>query len=153
MGPSIEDLERQEAELLFSRFDQQTAIELGGALLKAAAAREAAVTIDIRRGDHLLFHAAMPGTTPDNDQWVRRKSNVVQRFHRSSLRMGLQLQRDESTLQGRYGVDPADFAAHGGSFPITVRGVGVIGAVTVSGLPQVEDHQLVVSVLQDFLSS
>ena len=44
------------------------------------------------------------------------------------------------------------YAAHGGSFPIRVAGVGIVGAVTVSGLPQAQDHALVVEGLRDFLA-
>ena len=50
-------------------------------------------------------------------------------------------------------LEPLLFAAHGGSFPITVRDVGVIGTVTVSGLPQAQDHALVVEALQTFLGA
>jgi uncharacterized protein (UPF0303 family) len=44
-------------------------------------------------------------------------------------------------------LDPRDHAAHGGSFPLLVRGTGCVGAVTVSGLPQRVDHELVVEAL------
>ena len=35
---------------------------------------------------------------------------------------------------------------------LIVRNVGVVGTVTVSGLPQEEDHRLVVDVLREFLA-
>ncbi len=41
----------------------------------------------------------------------------------------------------------ADYATDGGSFPLNVEGAGVVGSVTVSGLPQRDDHNLVVEAL------
>jgi uncharacterized protein (UPF0303 family) len=94
-----------------------------------------------------LFYAALPGTTPDNPEWVRRKSNVALRFHRSSYAIGLEMQEKQSSLTERYGLPLMDYACHGGSVPIRVEGVGVVAAVTVSGLPQQEDHELVIEAL------
>src|SRR6266568_14056 len=91
MGLS-EDLERialQERELVLPRLDAQTAWELGSRLRVTAAERGLAVVIDIRRFGQPLFYAAMDGTTPDNVEWVRRKSNIVARFHRSSYFVGI----------------------------------------------------------------
>lgn len=144
-----EDLARvtlQERELRLPRFDAEVAWELGTRLRALAQERGLAIVIDVRRFGQPLFYGALEGTTPDNPEWVRRKSNVVARYHRSSYGMGLNLQLKSETLEGR-GHSVADFAAHGGSFPIHVEGAGVIGSVTVSGLPQRADHELVVEAL------
>jgi uncharacterized protein (UPF0303 family) len=149
-----EDLERialQERELVLSRLDAQTAWELGSRLRAMAAERGLAVVIDIRRFGQPLFYAAMDGTTPDNPEWVRRKSNVVARFHRSSYAIGLREKQKGKTLSESQGLPIADYATHGGSFPLAVANAGVVGCVTVSGLPMREDHELVIEALCDFL--
>jgi uncharacterized protein (UPF0303 family) len=109
-----------------------------------AASRKLGIAIDVRRFGQVLFYAALAGTSPDNAEWIRRKSNLVARFHRSSYAIGLEA---GASLFEKYGLPLADFAAHGGSFPIRVHGAGVIGSVTVSGLPQRADHELVVEAL------
>lgn len=144
-----EDLERialQERELRLPRFDPHVAWELGTLLKKMAEERGLSVVIDVRRFNQPLFYVALDGTTPDNPEWVRRKTNVVARYHRSSYGMGLTLQKRCQTLEDR-GHSIADFAAHGGSFPLHVQDAGIVGCVTVSGLPQRDDHELVVEAL------
>ena len=140
----------QEERLRFPRFDAAIAWELGLALRDAAEARGAAVAIDISaHAQPLVFHA-MAGTTPDNVEWVRRKRNVTFRFFRSSYAIGLELKRDGRTLETKYGLGP-DYMAHGGSFPIWIAGSVCIGAITVSGLPQRDDHDLVTRTVAAFL--
>jgi uncharacterized protein (UPF0303 family) len=154
MGCS-EDLEKiaeQERELVLSRLDAGVAWNLGSRLRALAHERRLAVVIDIRRFGQPLFYAAMDGTTPDNPEWVRRKSNVVARFHRSSYAVGLREKMMGVTLAESQGLSVADHATHGGSFPIAVAGAGVVGSITVSGLPQRADHELVVEALCAFLS-
>src|SRR6185437_8358511 len=144
-----EDLSRvtqQERELRFPRFDAETAWQLGNRLRTMAVERGLAIVIDVRRFNQPLFYTALEGTTPDNPEWVRRKTNVVARYHRSSYGMGLSLQLKGQTLEER-GHSIADFAAHGGCFPIHVEGAGIVGCVTVSGLAQRDDHELVVEAL------
>lgn len=148
----IKTLEAEEKELQFVRFDSDTALELGMRFVDAARAQRVKVTIDINRNGHQLFHYACEGTSPDNDQWVIRKSRIVNRFNMSSYRMFLHLANQEKTIEERYGLTFSDYAPRGGSFPITVRQAGVIGAITVSGLPHEEDHRFLVSVLRDYLS-
>ena len=136
----------QESALRLPRFDEDVAWELGTRLRTMAVERGLAVVIDVRRFNQPLFYTALEGTTPDNPEWVRRKSNVVARYHRSSYGMGLSLKQRGQTLEER-GHSTADFAAHGGSFPLHVEGAGIVGSVTVSGLPQRADHELVVEAL------
>src|SRR5690606_7873000 len=93
------------------------------------------------------FYCALPGTTADNASWVRRKRAVTMRFFRSSYAMGLVLSQQQTTIEAKFGLASADYATHGGSFPIVVEGTGCIGAVSVSGLPQREDHNMVVEAL------
>jgi uncharacterized protein (UPF0303 family) len=149
MGLS-EDLERvalQERELVLPRLDAQVAWELGTRLRTLAVERGLKLVIDVRRFGQSLFYAALEGTTPDNTEWVRRKSNVVARFHRSSYGVGLTMKLKNTTLLERQGLLVADYAADGGSFPLAVACAGVVGSVTVSGLPQRSDHELVVEAL------
>jgi uncharacterized protein (UPF0303 family) len=149
MGRS-EDLERlalQEKELALPHLDAETAWKLGLKLRAMAAERKLAVVVDIRRFGQPLFYTAMEGTTPDNVEWVRRKSNVVARFHRSSYAVGLHEQQKGQTIYESQGLSLADYATHGGSFPLSVTGAGVVGSVTVSGLPMRQDHELVIEAL------
>jgi uncharacterized protein (UPF0303 family) len=139
----------EEAELQFSAFDNDTAWALGQALVAAARERGLAVTIDIARGEQQLFHCALPGTAADHDEWIRRKNRVVRRFGHSSFYLG---SAHGDAFAERFLLDPTVYAAHGGAFPAIVRGVGPVGTITVSGLPQEEDHRLVVSVLREFLA-
>ncbi len=147
LGEDLERIALQEQQLEFSCLDAQTAWELGARLRTMAEERGLAVVIDVRRFGQPLFYAALEGTTPDNVEWVRRKSNVVARFHRSSYAIGLKDRLKNETIYESQGLPLADYATHGGSFPLTVAGAGVVGSVTVSGLPQRSDHELVVEAL------
>jgi uncharacterized protein (UPF0303 family) len=149
-----EDLARiaeQERALVFERFDLATAWDLGSRLRTLAQERRLGVAIDVRLHSMPAFYTALPGSTADNESWVRRKRNLVLRFFQSSYAIGRKLALQDTTLEHKFGLSAADYAAHGGSFPIQVAGVGCIGAVTVSGLPQRDDHNLVVEVLAAML--
>jgi uncharacterized protein (UPF0303 family) len=149
MGLS-EDLEKialQESELVLPQLDAETAWQLGSLLRTMCVERSLAVVIDVRRFGQPLFYAAMEGTTPDNVEWVRRKSNVVARFHRSSYAVGLREKQKGQTIYENQGLSLSDYATHGGSFPLRVAGAGVVGSITVSGLPMREDHELVIEAL------
>jgi uncharacterized protein (UPF0303 family) len=149
---TIAEVEAHEHELVFTRFDNDDAWRLGCVLVELAQERALPVTVDIRRGPQQLFHAAMPGTTPDNDSWIERKVRVVERFGASSYLIGLRSRRQGITFAAQHDLPLQEYAAHGGSFPVRVRDVGVVGTVTVSGLPQADDHALVVEGIRDFLA-
>ena len=147
----IATIEDQERRLIFPRFDETDAWALGSLLVRLATERGLPVAIDVRRGDQQLFHAGLPGSTADNDAWIERKVRVVKRYAASSYLVGRRLAAKGDTLGPELGVDPALFAAHGGAFPVRVTGAGIIGVVTVSGLPQAEDHALVVEAITTLL--
>jgi uncharacterized protein (UPF0303 family) len=150
------DLERlalQERHLRFDQFGPDMAWRLGTKLRDLAIDRHAPVVIDISTHTMTLFHVSLDGAVPDNEGWVRRKRNVALRFSRSSYAIGRLLLRQETTLQQKYGLEDCDFAAHGGSVPICVTTAGVIGAVTVSGLPQRDDHNLVIEALASLIEA
>ncbi|WEX77143.1 heme-degrading domain-containing protein [Sinorhizobium numidicum] len=143
----------QERQLQFERFDLEMAWKLGSTLRRMAAERKLGVVIDVTLFSMQVFYAALEGATPDNPNWVRRKRNTVFRLFKSSYGTGLSLLKQQTNLQAKLGLPDADYAAHGGSFPIVVRGTGCIGAVTVSGLPQRDDHNLVVEALAELLGA
>jgi uncharacterized protein (UPF0303 family) len=150
--PSLEELAAEEAELQLPGFTEDDAWALGSALVATARAVGAPVAVDVTRHGHQLFHAALPGSSPDNDRWIERKARVVDRFGHSSLYVRLLCEREGMTLEEKFLLDPREYAAHGGAFPLLVRGVGPVGTVVVSGLPQLEDHRMVVAALREHLT-
>ena len=149
----MDQIIKEEALLQFSQFTNETAWDLGQKMVAKAQKENKKVTIDICRNGQQLFHYAMPGTSLDNDEWIKRKNRVVGRFFHSSFYMGLNFKSKGTTIEKKALLPEAEYAPHGGAFPLTIANVGVVGTITVSGLPQQEDHEFVVSVLQDFLHS
>ncbi|HEV7623758.1 MAG TPA: heme-degrading domain-containing protein [Amnibacterium sp.] len=150
--PPLEELLADEEELQFSTFTLDDAWALGSLLRRTAVERGLGVAMDVRRGAQQVFHAALPGSSADNDDWIRRKTRVVERFGHSSLAVGQQWRERGTTFEAGANLDPSRYAAAGGSFPVIVRSVGPVGTVTVSGLPQLEDHRLVVGVIRAHLA-
>jgi len=147
----IKQIIRQEQALVFTSFNENDAFSLGHRIRDLAVKQKLAVAIDISLWDRRLFFAATTGTTADNTEWLRRKFNVVRRFHASSYRLVLEQNRDDKMFAAHKALDVADYALAGGGFPIHVAGAGVIGTAIVSGLPQREDHNLVVRAIAEHL--
>jgi uncharacterized protein (UPF0303 family) len=150
--PSVAELAAEEQELQFSSFTNDDAWELGSALVAAARERSAPVVIDVTRNGHQLFRAALPGSAPDNDTWIARKQRVVHRFGHGSLYVRQASIERGTTFEAEFALDPAEYAAHGGAVPVLVRSVGPVGVVAVSGLPQLEDHRMVVAGIRAHLA-
>lgn len=142
----------QEELLQFDRFDAGVAWEIGNRLRGAAAVQGRGIAIDITLAGAQLFYVVTVGATPDNADWIRRKKNVVARFHKSSYAIGLNYARRNTTLEARTGAPLSEYVAAGGCFPIRLRGsAAVLGSITVSGLPERQDHELVVQALAEHL--
>jgi uncharacterized protein (UPF0303 family) len=143
----------QEQTLQFDRFSAETAWEVGSRLRADAVVRGAAMTFEIQVAGRTVFLASTDGAPAGQTDWIRRKRNVVTRFGRSSYAVGLQLELEGKTIEQRHGLTLADYAMHGGGFPITLRGTGLIGSVISSGLHQRVDHGMVVDAMAGVLGA
>ena len=147
---TLEELEAEAARLILSEFTEETALRLGLTLMNMSKLDRLPVVIDIRTNDRTLFHLAMPGSAPVNDRWARRKSNTALHFHLASLHVGRNMEAKGETL-AKHGLTDAEFAVQGGAVPICVAGSGLVACATISGLPQLEDHRLVVRGIETLL--
>ncbi|QHN03452.1 heme-degrading domain-containing protein [Granulicella sp. WH15] len=151
LAEDIERMKVQEAKLQFAEFGAETAWTIGSKLRDRSIALGAGMTFEIQVAGRMLFAVAMNGAAQGQEDWIRRKRNTVMRFGRSSYHVGRQLVLDGTTLEERQGLKLADYAAHGGGFPVVLRGTGLVGTVVASGLPQRDDHEMVVAVLAEVL--
>ncbi|MBA3449457.1 MAG: heme-degrading domain-containing protein [Pseudaminobacter sp.] len=147
----IQKIIRQESALVFSAFDEAAAFKIGSALRDRALTENFPIIIDIRLWDRALFYCALPGSTASNTDWARRKINVVKMFQKSTYRMVLEQRPEKDIFPARYGLNPSDYVLAGGGFPVRVEGAGVIGVIAVSGLPERQDHCIVVDAICDHL--
>jgi uncharacterized protein (UPF0303 family) len=150
LADDIAVLKKQESALHFTRMSEDDAWALGNQMRSAAIAANLPFVIDIRIGIRPLFYTALPGSTPENPDWVRRKVNTVYRFEASSYRVALEYQSRGANFDASRGLDPLQYAPAGGGFPIRLAG-SVVGVVTVSGVPQRDDHNFVAENLAKFL--
>ncbi len=151
MNTSLDELLAQEESLQFTHFDEDVALEIGLWLVDYARENQLPITIDIRRGDHQLFHVSRPGTTPENDGWVERKSRLVNHVGHSSFYIRQLLQSEGTTIEEKWQLSEREYAPFGGCFPITVKNEGIVGTIAISGLPQEEDHEVAVKALKAYL--
>jgi len=148
----LDIIKSQEEKLVFKSFSNVDALEIGLSIIEATKKIKKAVAVNIIKNGQTIFHHAMDGTTPDHNEWIKKKSNVVLRHHHSSYYMRLYNEMKNRSYFEFYSVSPFDYAIHGGAFPISIEGSGVIGVITVSGLSQEDDHGLIVEAFTKFLS-
>jgi uncharacterized protein (UPF0303 family) len=147
----VSELLAQEDELQLQHFNNQTAWELGTSIKQAAEKLSAAITIEVYAFEQVVFSYSMPGTSKDNLEWIRRKRQSVMRFGHSSYYQGQYNASKNRDFEAQLHIDPKEYCAHGGSFPIRIKNCGLVGALTVSGLPQEVDHQLVIDALREVM--
>src|SRR5687768_16464072 len=136
MDDILNQLLQEEQELQFAKFNEDIAWQIGCRLVERARETGLSITINITRGDHQLFHASLPGTSADNDEWIKRKVRLVNRFGHSSFYMGQLLKNRGKSLEEAYRISEDLYAPNGGCFPIVIKDTGMIGTITVSGLAQ-----------------
>ena len=150
---SLDTIRRQEQALQFTSFDNDAALAIGNRIVEMAKADKVAVTVDVTVNRNPLFFHAMAGTSANNVDWIRRKSNLVNRTGHASFFVHTEAVNAGRDYDNLPTFDPKDYAAHGGSFPIVVKGTGQIGTITVSGLAGVDDHAMVVRALKWYLKA
>lgn len=151
MTYTLEELAREQQELQLDTFNYDFAWRLGSLLRESAAKAGAPVAITIAHGLDLVFSALMPGATSDNLHWAARKRAVAWRFHRSSLAMKLEAEKRQYDFNRRFGLPVSEFVASGGALPLILKNGTIIGTVAVSGLPDVEDHRMIVEALRGLI--
>ncbi len=110
------------------------------------------IAVEVRVGDWIIYHASLPGSSPENDWWIGRKARVVKLKQRSTLfervfaeERGIDWHKENNLLDETH-------AIHGGGLPLITESDGFVGALLISGLPHVEDHLFGVKVLTEFLA-
>ncbi|KAI8062434.1 hypothetical protein BC940DRAFT_120579 [Gongronella butleri] len=149
----VDQILEQEQRLQFKTFSSQDALNVGLLILDKVKNEydNRPVAIDITANGMQVFRYAMDGASPDNEAWIRRKSNAVVRFRHSSYWLGNSLIVKGRSLEAGSFISEIDYATHGGCFPLQVRNVGMIGTITVTGLKQWEDHGIIVAALEEYL--
>jgi uncharacterized protein (UPF0303 family) len=141
----------QEKQLSFTAFDEATAFTIGSAIRERGLAEKMPIVIQVSVWDRLLFFAALPGSSSSNADWARRKINVVKMFQKSTYRMVLEQNSPDRAFKTGHGLPVTDYVLAGGGYPVMIKGVGAVGAFGVSGLPEREDHGVIVDALCDHL--
>lgn len=150
-----EVLLKQEREYRFSNldFDFNSAWAIGSAIHQRASETHAPVAIEVFAFGQPLFLSALPGSSADNLEWMKRKRNTVLRLAHSSLYAGINYEQTGARMEHHPFIDQAEYCDHGGSFPLLTQSGAVFGAVSVSGLPSEDDHALVIHGISHYLNS
>lgn len=151
-GFTSAELARESATLMLPSLTQSEALELGEIAVAIGKARSLPIAVEVRLKDWTVYHASLPGSSPENDRWIARKARVVLATGQSTM--------FERVLAEEQGIDwyvsknlPEEtHAIHGGGLALNVKGLGFVGVLLISGLPQVEDHLFGVEVLAEYLA-
>jgi len=150
--PTLDELRDQERRLVLPSLTENDAIDIGLRLLQRATDRDLAVTIEVRRAGRIVFRAARTGTNAHNDMYVAGKAKIVERFGHATLFERLRHEEAGTTFAEATSLAFPEYAPHGGGVPLIVDGTGPVGVAIVSGLPQQDDHALIVECLEAYLA-
>jgi uncharacterized protein (UPF0303 family) len=131
----------QEQKLVFDRFNEDTAAEIGGYVREAANGIGKGLVVGVYLWDRTLFFGATAGASSFNRAWAERKAGLVRLMLKSSYRVVLERGNLPRVFEPNWAIEPTEYAVAGGAFPISVAGIGIVGAVGVSGLSERDDHE------------
>lgn len=129
-------------------FSNKLALEMGLKIIELAKSRNQQIAVEICRLNHSVFLYIDDGLPVDKHNWLRRKANVVKQFGESSLGVKKDFKESNMTLEKPFGLNETEFIVRGGSIPIFVKNAGMVATITVSGLPDEEDHKIIIEALQ-----
>ncbi|MEX1214955.1 heme-degrading domain-containing protein [Saccharospirillum sp.] len=139
-----------ERQLITDQFNNRMALDMGLAIIELARKRDVSIGVSIRRLNQTVFEFIDNDLSADKANWIRRKVNTAVHFAESTLVVRLDLEQKGKTLAADFGLSEQDYIAKGGCIPIMVTGAGLIGTITVTGLKDVDDHQIIVDALPEF---
>jgi len=151
-GFTSEGLALEAKALELSSLTQAEAIEIGSIAQSIGLDRKLPIAIEVRMKEWVVFHASLPGSTPDNDSWIARKARVVSASGNSTIFERVLAEEQGIDWYAVKGLPEQTHAIHGGGLPLNVVGLGLTGILIVSGLPQVEDHLLGVEIITEYLA-
>ena len=151
-GFTSSQLQREEQILKLPSLDIDGALEIGDIAKSLGQARKLPIAIEVRLGDWIIYHASLPGSTPENDWWMSRKARTVMFKHHSTMYERVSAQERGIDWHIDNNLSDETHAIHGGGLPLITKKDGFVGVLLISGLPQVEDHLLGVEVLTEFLA-
>ena len=149
---SSRQLLKEESSLILPTLEVSDALEIGEITRFKGVKRKLPVAIEVRLGDWIVYHASLPGSKPENDWWMERKSRVVMLKHHSTMYERVSAQERDVDWHKENNLLDETHAIHGGGLPLITKSEGFVGVLLISGLPQVEDHLLGVEVLTEFLA-
>ena len=151
-GLSSQLLLAEEQLLLLPTLDNSDCIEIGQIATQLATSKSLPVAIQVRLGDWIIYHAALPGSTTENDWWINRKARVVRLKQHSTLYERVLAQEQGIDWHKENNLLDETHAIHGGGIALKTKDQGFLGTLLISGLPHVEDHLFGVKVLTEFLA-
>lgn len=129
-------------------FSNKLALQMGLQIVELATSRQLHIGIKISRLNHDVFLYLDDSLPADKHLWLNRKANVAKHFEESSLSVKNDLINGNMTLEKTFALDSKNYIAKGGAIPIFVKGAGMVATITVSGLKDIDDHQIIVEALQ-----
>ena len=151
-GFTSEGLALEAKTLELSSLTQAEALEIGAIAQAIGLERKLPIAIEVRMKEWIVFHASLPGSTPENDWWIGRKARVVNLTGRSTMHERVIAEEQGIDWHASKGLEDELYAIHGGGLALNVVGLGLMGVLIISGLPQVEDHLLGVEVISEYLA-
>ena len=142
----------EEMRLTLPSLSGADALEIGEIAKFFGQDRSLPIAVEVRVGDLIIYHASLPGSTPENDWWIGRKARVVKLKQHSTMFERVLAEEQEIDWHKENNLLDETHAIHGGGLPLITKGDGFVGVLLISGLPQVEDHLLGVEVLTEFLA-